>query len=675
MTRKTTRDESRGVERFFVLSCPRALVGVLAALVSCASGAASPGSSAELKPKTLAVVPGFLSALAQDGPRLAWIRNDASCGGRVGLRDLRARRPVLLEQRAAPTCRGSAERTPQPEAIAIGGSRVVWVVSLSEGNSQYVAGIVTAAARDRRNRQVALHDVAEEGGGPGAHVAADGSTLVYWAAAGRASYVRRIVGRTSRRLFAVDLPAERAGSDVAVPPLHPLPRGLAAAGGRVAVLENITPSCPCNVSPQWSPDGKRIAWSRAGTIYVMNADGSAMRRISPAGGAALTGQPWSPDGTRLAYGYRRSDRAPSEVHVVRADGRGRRRLTAGEEPTWSPAGQRLSFVRGGNVWTIDADGSGARRLTSDARGAQRGAEWSPDGTRLAALRRGGLYVVAAAGGGQTRISRVGSLDPRDGPARWSRAGDRIAFSDGNQVVVVNRNGSGRRRLGEGTNPAWSPDGSRLAFDRPADGQVFVVSSSGGAARAVTKRVQLAGPAWSPDGSAIVAGDAGEEYYLPRDPGAGIYRVAADGSALKRLAPDAHSAVDVRDARTGARIAFFTLTGYADSEALLALSRSYVALRVEADRLHVHRPSTGALVASTRVPRNVGAIAVSDSGIVAFHVGRQIRAFDVKTRAARLIVTAAAKPVGLSIDGRRLAWVENRRNRAVIRAVTLPTRLR
>jgi TolB protein len=651
----------------------RAAACALAAGICCAGGAASTGSSAQLKATTLAVVPGFVSALAQDGPRLAWIRSSAPCGGRVGLHDLRARRSVLLEQRAGPSCTGDPA---EAGAIAIGGRRVVWVVSVGRGNSQYVAAIVTAAASDRRNRQVARHDVAEEGGGPDAHVAADGSTLVYWAAAGRGSYVGRIIGRTSKRLFAVDLPDERAGSDVRSPSdLHPLPRRLAAAGRRVVVLENITPSCPCNLSPQWSPDGKRIAWSRAGTIYVMNADGSRMRRISPAGGGALTGQPWSPDGTRLAYGYRRGDRAPSEVHVVGADGRGRRRLSAGEQPTWSPAGQRLSFLRGGNVWTIDADGSGTRRLTSDARGAQRGAEWSPDGTRLAALRRGGLYVIAAGGGGQTRISRVGSLDPRDGPARWSRAGDRIAFSDGNQVVVVNRNGSGRRRLAEGTNPAWSPDGSRLAFDRPADGHVFVVSSSGGAARPVTKRVQLAGPAWSPDGNAIVAGDAGEEYYLRRDPGAGIYRVAADGSALKRLAPDAHSAVDVRDARTGARVAFFTAPGYADSEALLALSRSYLALRVEADRLYVHRPSTGALVASTRVPRSVGGIAVSDSGIVAFHVGRQIRAFDVQTRAARLIVTAAAKPVGLSIDGRRLAWVENRRNRATIRAVALPARLR
>ena len=648
----------------------RAAACALAAGICCASGAASPGSSAQLKARTLAVVPGFVSAFAQDGPRLAWIRSSASCGGRVGLHDLRTRRSLSLEQRAAPTCRGDAESLPQPEAIAVAGSRAVWVVSLGRGNSQYVAAIVTAAASDRRNRQVARHDVAETGGGPDAHVAGDGSTLVFWSAARRDSYVRRIVGAESKRLFAVGLPPELAAGDVAVPPLHPLPRRLATAAGRVAVLENVTPSC-CNVNPQWSPDGTRIAWSRAGAVYVMNAVGSGKRRVSPAGGAALTVQPWSPDGTRLTYGYRRSDRAPSDVYVVGVDGSGRRRLTAGEQPMWSPAGQKLSFVRGGNLWTIEADGRGARRLTSDGRGAEGGAEWSPDGARLAAVRRDGLYVIAAGGSGQTRISR----GRHGGPARWSRTGERIVFTDRHRLVVVNRDGSGRRQLAEGSKPAWSPDGTRLAFDRPADGRVFVVSSSGGAARVVTKRVHLAGPSWSPDGSAIVAGDASEEYYLPRDPGAGIYRVAPDGSELKKLAPEVHSAVDVRDARTGARIAVFTVPGYADTESLLTLSRSYLVVRTESDRLHAYRPRTGALVVSTRVPKNVGGIAVSDSGVVAFHVGRQIRAFDVQTRAARLIATAAAGPVGLSIDGRRLAWVENRRNRARIRAVTLPARLR
>jgi hypothetical protein len=560
-------------KRTVMLRSRGAAVCAVAAGICCASGAASSGP-AQLRPRTLAVVPGSVHALTQDGPRLAWIGNQP-CPRRVGLHDLRARRSIALEQRGVRTgCRRATEEAPQPEAIALGGSRAVWVVSLSRGNSQHVAGIVTAAATGRRNRIVALHDVAEQGGGPDPRVAGDGSTLVFWSAARRESYVRRIVGRTAKRLFAIGLPPELAAGDVAVPPLHPLPLGLAAAGGRVAVLENVTPSCPCNVNPQWSPDGTRIAWSRAGAVYVMNADGSGKRRVSPAGGAALTVQPWSPDGTRLTYGYRRSDRAQLEVHVVGADGRGRRRVTAGEHPMWSPGAQRLSYVRGGNVWTIESDGSGARRLTSDGRGAHAGAEWSRDGTRLAAVRREGLYVISAGGSGQTRISRLGSVNPHGGPARWSRTGDRIAFSDGDQVVVVNRDGTGRRRLGEGRNPAWSPDGTRLAFDRPTDARVFVVSSLGGAARVVTKRVMLAGPSWSPDRGAIVAGDAGE-----------------------------------------------------------------------------------------------------DSGIVAFQVGRQIRAFDAQTRAARTIVTAAAKPVGHSIDGRRLAWTEYRRGRTLIRAVTLPARLR
>jgi Tol biopolymer transport system component len=659
----------------------------VAAGICCASGAASPGSSVQLKPKTIAVVPGLVRAFAQDWPRLAWIRLGPPCGARVVVHDVRARQSIPLEQRDAPTCRRNPEVIPEPVAIAVGGSRAVWVVEMGTGaHSQSPAAIVTAAPGDRRNRSVGRHDGGGEvHGAPPALVAGSSAALVFYSGCrgcSRGHDVRGIVGRTSRLLFPVDVPDELARSEVRSPPaLRPRALGLAAAGSRVAVLVDVNARCPCSVGPQWSPDGARIAWSERGSIYVMNADGRGKRRLSPAGGAALTAQPWSPDGTQLTYGHRRGDRAPWEVHVVRADGRGRRRLTAGEQPTWSPAGQGLSFLRNGDVWAIDADGRGARRLTRDGRGGEAGAQWSRDGTRLAALRRDGLYVIAADGSSQRRVGRP--RGSRRGSPRWSPTDDRIAFTSQDRVFVVNHDGSGRRQLAKGRNPAWSPDGRRLAFQGDVPPRVFVVSSAGGRARPVTRRAILSGPSWSPDGDAIVAGDAQAGWYDPRGRGAGIYRVAPDGSALKNLTPAHQSGVEVRDARTGARLASFTVSGDAHA---LALSRSYLALLVGANTLRVHRPRTGALVASTRVPKNAERVAVSDSGIVAFHVGGQIRAFDVRTRAARTIVTAVAGsrklapfglsgPLGLSIDGRRLAWVENRRNRAVIRAVTLPTRLR
>ena len=58
-------------------------------------------------------------------------------------------------------------------------------------------------------------------------------------------------------------------------------------------------------------------------------------------------------------------------------------------------------------------------------------------------------------------------------------------------------------------------------------------------------------------------------------------------------------------------------------------------------------------------------------IVVYSVGRRVYALDVRTFVGRRIALAAGAPVGLSIEGKRVAWAENVRGRGVIRAVFLP----
>lgn len=112
---------------------------------------------------------------------------------------------------------------------------------------------------------------------------------------------------------------------------------------------------------------------------------------------------------------------------------------------------------------------------------------------------------------------------------------------------------------------------------------------------------------------------------------------------------------------------------------MAFSGSFVAVLVRTPQTHVrvlqvYRPSTGALVSSVSVPRTTAPdLAATADGIVVFPVGREIRAFDVRTGAIRTIAIARTSPLGLSIDGRRVAWVENQRRRGVIKAVALPAR--
>ncbi len=94
--------------------------------------------------------------------------------------------------------------------------------------------------------------------------------------------------------------------------------------------------------PSWSPDGSRIAFtsSRDGNdeIYVMNADGSALTRLT--NNSATDIEPaWSPDGSRIAFV--RGSGPSSELYVMNADGSGQTRVLSGgpiRSPNWAPTG-------------------------------------------------------------------------------------------------------------------------------------------------------------------------------------------------------------------------------------------------------------------------------------------------------------------------------------------------
>ncbi len=132
-------------------------------------------------------------------------------------------------------------------------------------------------------------------------------------------------------------------------------------------------STRADVSPQYSPDGKRIVFrsDRSGTneIWVADADGHSAQRLTSAKGP-LTGSPrWSPDGQWIAYDSRPEGYA--QIFVVHGSGGAARQVTAGPRdhvtPSWSADGKWIYFGSNGTgswqVWKTPADATPAHDLS------------------------------------------------------------------------------------------------------------------------------------------------------------------------------------------------------------------------------------------------------------------------------------------------------------------------
>jgi TolB protein len=244
--------------------------------------------------------------------------------------------------------------------------------------------------------------------------------------------------------------------------------------------------------PAWSPDGQWLSY-RTGNpdrpggnptrIQLIRADGSDSRTLDlhlPGEASGEAGPVrWSPDGHWLLFD------TLGGIYIVRPNGKDLRKVSEFPghhlacydlEPSWSPDGSKLVFAvlcDGGDLglWTVDVNGTGRTRLVATGRGhplvAASDPVWSPAGRTIAfegvREKRGhgyayDLYTVSANGTSFTAL-RTGRGYPFR-PA-WSPDGTEIAFSRyGHGVSLIHPNGTGETHLnrlpGSACCLAWNP---------------------------------------------------------------------------------------------------------------------------------------------------------------------------------------------------------------------------
>ena len=711
------------------------LAGCVAALVVTAGAAGG-----QPVPHVLVEVQA-LEGFAQDGDHILWADTGVkSCRDVVKIRALSSGKTWSIYHGKQNPCGALGESQGFLHQMALGGTKGLWSL-VGVSNSSYLFQLQRGGVGMQTTEVQAL----DTNGGleepntftPPA-LAGDGQTLLYTDVSNQEGrgfqYVKRSDGSTIAGTYGT--------------------LSLAASGNTFAAGRVEFGGCVCNGYPELSPDGSTLAYQSRRGLGGVQADGARwyLTRLDGTGGDRLLDVQgsfvWAPDGRHL-LGFEHA----SAVELDTGTG-AVRRIGVGYSASWSPSGDRVLYTRYTSstteVWVVGADGRDRRRVSSVPAAQSVAAHWSSDGAWIAlqyGYEEGDIGVVPAGGGPVRIVARKASF------ASWAPVGDKLAFETSAGVSVVSASGglptqvgpvagavwwspdgkwladlapasatphltlvavdgSGTTDLGEVIfGPVWSPDSSQLAFAHSAPIGVVTRIVVAGPGRPERDIATGASVLWSPDGRYLMIDDPTEASQAARifdtatgasasvhgwesvrwlaDDRAVVRPVDPDGShydygdlylttpALTSFTQLTHTVaapswqgVELRSAR-GALRARFTTRGPATA---VALDGQHVAalFRVGSSKTPTVelRTRAGRLLRSYRVPASVDAISLSGRWLV--YEDSQIEALDLTTGRVDHLAKPKGVVMGLSIEGTRVAWGEGRgsHRKDVILAVDL-----
>lgn len=321
------------------------------------------------------------------------------------------------------------------------------------------------------------------------------------------------------------------------------------------------------------PDRARLLFADSAGVHLVDADGSRIETIFPAGCFPSIGTApppycpafpqWSPDGTRVAFAFRdrlyvweslsgKTAHVPTGVPV-------RQPFLA-----WAPDGARLAFIgtsgSGLELYVEELASGSTTKITSNG-WVEGSFDWSPDGEWIAYTGKARertyleLFVVASDGSSRRQLTDGGEIGRHVADPVWSPAGDEVAFSAqegarAHELHVIGPDGSGLRKLANSPlfarHLGWTPDGQRLLvtarnIEEPwldLGASIWMVNADGSGANRLTEgRFDYDySPTLAPESRrlAFVRGEGLAHSYESRSRW-GVYVANVDGTCERRVA--------------------------------------------------------------------------------------------------------------------------------------------
>ncbi len=279
---------------------------------------------------------------------------------------------------------------------------------------------------------------------------------------------------------------------------------LMGTGLRPSVAQNNNAS---ESAASLSPTGRIVfASNRDGgpyRLWMIQADGTGLRKLldHPHPDEQDVDPVFSADGRFIIFSSTRGGKPG--IWRITAEGTNLERLCAGDQGELSPDGKRLVFRRDNKIWVRQIETGEEKKIVPDNFAICSTPSWDPQGTQIVFACRweagNSIWVVSAEGGTPRKVY---DRKPACGPA-WSPDGSRIAYETETHVGTICPDGTGNRLItffgGVQRFPRWSPEGRYLVYcqgvSEKGPWELYIIPSTGGTPMRLTEGGSDLNPDW------------------------------------------------------------------------------------------------------------------------------------------------------------------------------------